>query len=273
VVSRANRLVAGRDLQPLPLGVTPHKLRHTFASILVAIGKIVGLRIDPPKSQEVCAYAYRLRNQTIGGSKSVAPPTTRPESRRSFGSPQMRGAEMRRSLAVIPVSALAAVVLAACGSSGNNSTVPSLGGGSTQQSAAPGSLAAARAAVACARKHGMPGAPDPVLGANGQVTFPGGAPNPTPEVRAACAGQIRAAEAASSTLPNVSAADMQALLRWAACMRAHGLPRWPDPNAQGVFHVKSADAGTLVTGNRAEAACRSLRGGTLAREDITPSGQ
>jgi integrase len=26
-------------MQPLPLGITPHKLRHTFASILVAIGK------------------------------------------------------------------------------------------------------------------------------------------------------------------------------------------------------------------------------------------
>jgi integrase len=31
--------VAERGLQPLPLGITPHKLRHTFASILVAIGK------------------------------------------------------------------------------------------------------------------------------------------------------------------------------------------------------------------------------------------
>jgi integrase len=26
-------------MQPLPLGITPHKLRHTSASILVAIGK------------------------------------------------------------------------------------------------------------------------------------------------------------------------------------------------------------------------------------------
>jgi hypothetical protein len=92
-------------------------------------------------------------------------------------------------------------------------------------------------------------------------------------VRAACAAQIRAAEATASQLPNLSASDMQALLRWAACIRAHGLPRWPDPNAQGVFHVRSADAGTLVTAKRAEAACRSLRGSTLAREDITPSGQ
>jgi hypothetical protein len=34
----ANRLVEQRGLQPLPLGITPHKLRHTYASILVAIG-------------------------------------------------------------------------------------------------------------------------------------------------------------------------------------------------------------------------------------------
>ena len=39
VVNRANWLVEERGLQPLPLGITPHKLRHTFASILVAIGK------------------------------------------------------------------------------------------------------------------------------------------------------------------------------------------------------------------------------------------
>ena len=37
-MSQANRLVAERGLQPLPLGITPHKLRHAFASIVVAIG-------------------------------------------------------------------------------------------------------------------------------------------------------------------------------------------------------------------------------------------
>jgi len=39
VVAHANRLVEEREAQPLPLGITPHKLRYTFASILVAIGK------------------------------------------------------------------------------------------------------------------------------------------------------------------------------------------------------------------------------------------
>lgn len=180
---------------------------------------------------------------------------------------------MRRSVRFAPVLVLSTVALAACGSAGRSATVPSLGGLHSQASAPPGSLAAARAAVACARQHGMPSVPDPVVGAGGQVSIPGGTPTPTPAVRSACAAQIRAAQATSSQLPNVSAADMQALLRWAACMRAHGLPRWPDPNAQGVFHVRSVDAGTLVTSNRAEAACRSLRGNTLAREEITPSGQ
>jgi hypothetical protein len=180
---------------------------------------------------------------------------------------------MKRLLSLTLVLVLSAIALAACGSA-SSPTVPSLGGGAnTQASAAPGSLAAARAAVACARKHGMPAVPDPVVGSDGQVSLPGGVPTLTPAVRSACAAQIRVAEATSSTLPNVSASDMQALLRWAACMRAHGLPRWPDPNAQGVFHVRSADAGTLVTANRADAACRSRRGNTLAREDITPSGQ
>jgi integrase len=39
VVAHAERLVEQRGAQPLPLGITPHKLRHTFASILVAIGR------------------------------------------------------------------------------------------------------------------------------------------------------------------------------------------------------------------------------------------
>jgi integrase len=39
VVARAEQLLAQRGGQPLPHGITPHKLRHTFASVLFAIGK------------------------------------------------------------------------------------------------------------------------------------------------------------------------------------------------------------------------------------------
>ena len=37
-ITRADQLLQQRGQLPLPAGVTPHKLRHTFASILVALG-------------------------------------------------------------------------------------------------------------------------------------------------------------------------------------------------------------------------------------------
>jgi integrase len=39
VVAKAEELLAERGGQPLPQGISPHKLRHTFASVLIAIGK------------------------------------------------------------------------------------------------------------------------------------------------------------------------------------------------------------------------------------------
>ncbi|HUO70465.1 MAG TPA: tyrosine-type recombinase/integrase [Solirubrobacteraceae bacterium] len=65
VVAHANRLVEERGLQPLPLGITPHKLRHTFASILVAIGKDPTYvmqqlgHTDPAFTLRVYAHAMR----------------------------------------------------------------------------------------------------------------------------------------------------------------------------------------------------------------------
>jgi hypothetical protein len=104
-----------------------------------------------------------------------------------------------------------------------------------------------------------------MVGSNGQISVPGyTTADLTPAARSACAAQISAAEATASTLPNLSSSDIRALVRWAACMRAHGFPHWPDPNAQGEFYV-SGHWGTLVTNQRADAACRSLPGSSLAR--------
>jgi integrase len=45
-VKRANENLAKEDKPPLPAGLTPHKLRHTFASVLVALGEDPGTVMD-----------------------------------------------------------------------------------------------------------------------------------------------------------------------------------------------------------------------------------
>ena len=39
IVARADKLLGERGEHPLPPGVTSHKLRHTCASMLIALGK------------------------------------------------------------------------------------------------------------------------------------------------------------------------------------------------------------------------------------------
>lgn len=179
-------------------------------------------------------------------------------------------------LRLVPLAMTCALALAACGSSSPTASVPSLPGvGQRPAETQSGSLTEWRAAVACARRHGMAGLPDPVIGANGKVTLPGlvQIPTPTPAVQAACGAQIRAIQSTVSTNTPESASDIRALLRVARCMRTHGFPRWPDPNGRGEFHVRSADAGTQAQFNRAVAACNSLFPPSGWHLTVTPSGQ
>jgi hypothetical protein len=182
-----------------------------------------------------------------------------------------------RPITALPVlAALAAVMLAACGSTGGSPVLPVPNSGSDAQlDTAPGSLAPWSAAVACARRNGMPGLPDPVIGADRRVTLPGlrRIPEPTRAVQSACAAQIRAVQSNSSTHPLESASDIRALLRVAGCMRTHGYPHWPDPNVRGEFQVSSADAGTPIRLGRAVATCGPLFPASGWHLVVTPSGQ
>ena len=166
----------------------------------------------------------------------------------------------------LTLAVLGAVAIGGCGAAANDTP----GGAET----AAGTLAEWRAAVSCARAHGMPELPDPVVGAGGRVTLPGlvRVPAPTPEVRSACAAQIRAIPTVGTARPNPSAAFIRSEVRGAACLRTHGYPSWPDPDRQGVFHVRSADAGTPARLGAAESACKTLFHGGW-RMTITPSGK
>jgi Phage integrase family len=76
-VAHAHRLAEERGLQPLPLGITPHKLRHTFASILVAIGKDPTYvmqqlgHTDPAFTLRVYAHAMRRSEEERARLKAL----------------------------------------------------------------------------------------------------------------------------------------------------------------------------------------------------------
>jgi hypothetical protein len=93
-----------------------------------------------------------------------------------------------------------------------------------------------RELVQCIREHGMPDLPDPTFDDQGHVSFPDDTPRVPEEAQRACS-------AISDRLPpNAQGGTqppppdvMQALVLFAQCMRAHGLPTWPDPDSVGAY--------------------------------------
>jgi hypothetical protein len=84
--------------------------------------------------------------------------------------------------------------------------------------------------VACFRAHGMPNWPDPNYDPrDGRWHLDG--PPLKDETRRACAAVIPHATPPSP----VPSAQFHDLLRYAQCLRAHGVPSWPDPTVDGVF--------------------------------------
>jgi integrase len=68
-VKRANERLEGEGEVPLPTGITPHKLRHTFASILVALG------VDPGSVMDQLGHtdpAFTLRVYRHGMRRDAA---------------------------------------------------------------------------------------------------------------------------------------------------------------------------------------------------------
>jgi hypothetical protein len=114
--------------------------------------------------------------------------------------------------------------LSACGSAAKTGT-PS----GTQQAAV-----AMRAFARCVRSHGQQDFPDPQV-ANGVPSFPDSAPRVLPLAQQACGGIVSSLPARFTSTQPVSSLDLQKLLGFARCMRAHGLHDWPDPNALGEF--------------------------------------
>ena len=136
---------------------------------------------------------------------------------------------MRRTIA----AALTVICLAG-GAAGCSSAGSSAGGSLT--SGNEQAMTVLRQLARCIRSHGMPGWPDPVINPlTGLPDWPASAPRTPAAIQRACQAIANRLppEAQSSQPP--TAASMQALLRFARCMRSHGVASWPDPNALGEF--------------------------------------
>ena len=137
------------------------------------------------------------------------------------------------------------VLAAGCGGSSNPGTA---GSGSA--------VSSGFAYTNCMRKHGAPDFPDPTLNPGGGVVFKTNRNN-SPTLQAA-AQACQSLRPGGNQSPAASAQQLSAGVRWAQCIRTHGVPTFPDPNAQGAFDSGVFDP-TSSAFQVASQDCRSLQ--------------
>jgi hypothetical protein len=148
-------------------------------------------------------------------------------------------------------AAVVGVVMLACGCGGSSG--PGVAGGglsgtgrgaishrSVSSSSSGEVMPEALAYARCMRAHGVPDFPDPIATAGGGVAFQvTGGPGSelsrnNPRFKSAeqvCRSQFPGEDEA----PAPSSQRVAAEVRWAHCLRSHGLPGFPDPNPEGAF--------------------------------------
>ena len=187
--------------------------------------------------------------------------------------------DMTRRLACAALIAALTSCLAACSP-----------GGSAKPSASPSQndvqreLAVTKRFVQCARKHGHPTFPDPVVDRNG-VTYPYSsdaeavalknkvaALERVPECKAILtqmqALRPRNARPSGRSTGKPSTEVMQRLRRFAQCMRQHGVSAWPDPASDGSFPVSRTAVGDPKANSTARAAGEACRQHLVGAENF-----
>ena len=159
-------------------------------------------------------------------------------------------------LFAIAVAAVAGIiVVAGCGSAHSTGGVPSIASGTSGHSSSGGYSAsrvvALHAAAACIRSHGIPSYQDPVLTANGQVFTDSrsiqdylanhadsGSKQDNAAVQAVlapCGALIAVAGLQPEDEAPAPSRLVEAGVKLAQCLRAHGLPNFRDPTSSSPF--------------------------------------
>src|SRR5690348_16420831 len=202
----------------------------------------------------------------------------------------------RGAVAVLLTGWAVAVLLAGCAGRGPASpAVPAAaqsvaGTAAGQGSAGQGSAARAAAlhqAAQCIRQHGIPSYTDPVLTAGGRVysdsrSIQDAPPAALSAVRQACGALAASAGLSPADEPPAPPQLVQAGVRAAQCMRAHGLPNDADPSARTPYtpgHGFGMTASEVPAGGkaspvfqRAAQACRALLDAEITASTLTSLG-
>ena len=172
------------------------------------------------------------------------------------GWPRLRGTTtVKTTLLGLVVFGL--VVLAAgCGGGGGK---PPVGAGAGSS----GDLAKFEAYATCMRSHGIHDFPDPTTSPGGGVAIqthggPGSDLNRNNPTYKAAQQSCRSLLPGGTQTPAQSAQKIAAEVKWAHCMRSHGLPSFPDPNGQGAFDRNKFGDESAPAFQSASKACQSL---------------
>jgi hypothetical protein len=176
---------------------------------------------------------------------------------------------------------LAAGALTGCGSAAKTPEVPSLPGGSASSTPSAGASGAARdakgkpqatgpagdnsdarrhklhAAAECIRGHGIPTYQDPVLTADGHIytdarSYQNATDAALTAVDSACGALMAAAQFRPDEQAPAPPKLVQAGVKVAQCLRAHGMPEVTDPTSTTIFTPGHGFAmtGTLPPGGK-----------------------
>jgi hypothetical protein len=119
--------------------------------------------------------------------------------------------------------------------------------------------------ASCMRAHGLQSYPDPRFGSDGdgvKVTISPGDVDPnSPAFKSAdtACHDLLPDSGAAGTGGSITASERASGLRFAQCVRAHGVPQFPDPDHDGAFDLPASVDPQAPALTKAMRACVRLR--------------
>jgi hypothetical protein len=142
--------------------------------------------------------------------------------------------------------------------SGRTTTSASDSSGSASPSDRRGALVAF---AVCMRKHGLPNFPDPkAVGRGYRLTIgsENGIDTNSPQFKNALLACKKVLPNGGTASPQEQTKQLQRALKYAACIRSHGVPDYPDPKASAGGGIELGEAPSSPQFKSAQKACRQL---------------